>query len=81
MSARSWIGSAERLLAALQARWGPLSRRTIWILERAGITPDRLPGMTDRQLRIRGLGPSAISEICGAYPAPNALADERRESA
>ena len=75
MANRSWTGSAAHLLTALEARWGPLSRRTIRILERAGITPERLPGMTDQQLlRIRGLGPNAIHEIRAAYPAPDAAA-------
>ena len=75
MAGRSWPSSAEQLRAAQQARWGPLSRRVILKLERAGVIPERLPGMTDRQLlRIRGLGPRAIDEIRAVYPAPDAPA-------
>src|SRR5687768_10587834 len=59
-----WV--APRGVPGSPARWGPLPRRTIRILDRAGVTPARLPGMTDRQLlRIRGVGPRAARDPRG----------------
>ena len=63
----------DREHAALQAAWGPLSRRAINVLERGGVTPERLRTLTDRQLRrIRGMGPLTFREIREAHPAPSA---------
>ena len=65
------VDAMDAELAWLRRRWGPLSRRTITLLERAHLTPERLGAMTDWQLRrIRGLGVATFHEIRGVYPAP-----------
>lgn len=58
-------------LAWLQQQWGPLSRRSIKALAGAGVTPERLPTMTDWHLRrIRGIGPGVLADIRRVYPGP-----------
>jgi len=59
-------------LPRLQETWGPLSRRAINVLIRNGVTPDRLPTLTDWELwALKDLGPSTFHEIRGVYPAPS----------
>ena len=61
----------DRSLPRLQEKWGPLTRRTINVLICAGVTPERLPAMTDWELHaLKDLGQQVFKDIRAAYPRP-----------